>query len=173
MYEMRRAKQAMKPAALVLSSGDVLADRRYERAKAYAAEGDRAAAADLLMQALERAPRFASGWFALGEIRAEAGERPGAIAAFRAALAADPSDCHDAALKLARLDAGDPADAMAPGYVRTLFDQYAANLDHALVEGLGYRGPALLRAALRAAVAARQRPFRFARALDLGCGTGL
>jgi predicted TPR repeat methyltransferase len=163
----------MKPAALFLSSGDVLADARYERAKAYAAEGDRAAAADLLMQTLERAPRFASGWFALGEIRAEAGDRVGAIAAFRAALAADPSDCHGAALKLARLGAGDPADAMAPGYVRSLFDQYAANFDHALVEGLRYRGPALLREALRAATAARQRPFHFARALDLGCGTGL
>jgi len=163
----------MKAAALFLSSGDVLADRRYECAKAYAAEGDRAAAADLLMQALERAPRFASAWFALGEIRAESGDRVGAIAAFRAALAADPSDRHGAALKLARLGAGDPADAMAPGYVRSLFDQYASNFDRALVEGLGYRGPALLRDALRAAVAARRRPFHFARAIDLGCGTGL
>jgi predicted TPR repeat methyltransferase len=163
----------MKPAALFLSSGDVLADRRYERAKAYAAEGDRAAAADLLMQTLERAPRFASAWFALGEIRAETGDRVGAIAAFRGALAADPSDCHGAALKLARLGAGDPADAMAPGYVRSLFDQYAANFDQALVKGLGYRGPALLRAALRAATAARRRAFYFDLAIDLGCGTGL
>jgi predicted TPR repeat methyltransferase len=174
MYEMERAKPAaMKPAALFLSSGDVLADRRYERAKAYAAEGDRAAAADLLMQALERAPRFASAWFALGEIRAQDGDRVGAVAAFRAARAADPSDCHGTALKLARLGAGDPADAMAPGYVRSLFDQYAANFDQALVEGLGYRGPALLREALRAAAAARRRSFHFARAIDLGCGTGL
>ena len=64
----------MRPAALFLSSGDVLADRRYELAKAYAAEGDRAAAADLLMQTLERAPAFASAWFALGEIRAQGGD---------------------------------------------------------------------------------------------------
>ena len=113
----------MKPAALFLSSGDILADARYERAKAYAAEGDRTAAADLLMQALERAPRFASAWFMLGEIRAEAGDRAGAIAAFGGALAADPCDRHGAALKLARLGAGDPAAAMAPGYVRSLFDQ--------------------------------------------------
>jgi predicted TPR repeat methyltransferase len=161
----------MKPAALFLSSGDMLADRRYERAKACAAEGDRAAAADLLMQALERTPAFASAWFALGEIHAETGERVDAVAAFRAALAADPSDCHGAALKLARLGAGDPA--MAPRYVRSLFDQYAANFDQALVAGLGYRGPALLRDALRAAAAARRRAFYFGRAIDLGCGTGL
>jgi predicted TPR repeat methyltransferase len=174
MYETARAKPApMNPTALFLSSGDVLADRRYERAKAYAAEGDRAAAADLLAQALERAPNFASAWFALGEIRAQGGDRAGAVDAFHAALAADPSDRRGAALHLARLGVGDAADAMTPAYVRSLFDQYAANFDRALVEGLGYRGPKLLLEALRAVVAARQRPFRFARALDLGCGTGL
>jgi predicted TPR repeat methyltransferase len=174
MYEMKRTKPAaMKPAALFLSSGDVLADARYERAKAYAAEGDRAAAADLLMQALERAPSFESAWFALGEVRADGGDRAGAVDAFRAALAADPNDRHGAALQLARLGAADAASAMTPGYVRSLFDQYAPHFDQALVEGLGYRGPELLREALRDACAARQRPFHFARAFDLGCGTGL
>jgi predicted TPR repeat methyltransferase len=174
MYETEPAKPAaMKPAALFLSSGDVLADRRYEQARGYAADGDRAAAADLLMQALERAPGFASAWFALGEVRAQGGDVAGAVDAFRAALHADPSDRHGAALQLARLNAADPAAAMTPAYVRSLFDQYAANFDQALVEGLGYHGPQMLREALRAATAARDRPFRFARALDLGCGTGL
>jgi predicted TPR repeat methyltransferase len=164
----------MKPAALFLSSGDMLADRRYERAMAYAAEGERAAAADLLTQALERAPGFASAWFALGELRAQGGDPGGAIEAFRRALEVDPSDRHGAALQLARLGAADPAAAMTPAYVRSLFDQYAANFDQALVEGLDYRGPQMLREALRAATAAaRGRPYRFARALDLGCGTGL
>ena len=163
----------MKPAALFLSSGDVLADRRYELARAYATEGDRSAAADLLMQALERAPNFASAWFALGEIRAQGGDRDGAVDAFRAALTADPRDRHGAALQLARLGVGEPGEVMTPGYVRSLFDQYAANFDEALVKGLGYRGPQLLREALRAVAARRHRLFRFARALDLGCGTGL
>jgi predicted TPR repeat methyltransferase len=174
MYETGRAKPAaMKPPPLFLSSGDVLADRRYERARGYAAEGDRAAAADLLMQALERAPAFASAWFALGELRAQDGDRAGAVEAFRGALAADPNDRHGASLQLARLGAADPAAAMTPAYLRSLFDQYAANFDQALVEGLGYRGPQMLREALRAATAARGRPFHFTRALDLGCGTGL
>jgi predicted TPR repeat methyltransferase len=174
MYEIESAKPAtMKPAALFLSSGDVLADARFERAKAYAAEGDRAAAADLLMQALERAPAFASAWFALGEIRAADGDRRGAITAFRAALAANAADRHGAALQLARLGAADPAAAMTPGYVRSLFDQYAPHFDQALVERLCYRGPGLLRDALRAVCVPRKRPFYFVRALDLGCGTGL
>jgi predicted TPR repeat methyltransferase len=163
----------MKPPALFLSSGDVLADRRYDRAKAHAAEGDVATAADLLAQALERAPGFASAWFALGEIRAQGGDRAGAVAAFRAARAADPADRHGAALHLACLGAAEPAAAMAPAYVRALFDQYAPDFDRALVEGLGYRGPMVLCDALRAVAAARHRPFRFERAVDLGCGTGL
>lgn len=162
----------MKPAVLFLSSGDVLADRRYERGRAFAAEGERTAAVDLLLQAVERAPNFASAWFALGEIRAQDGDRDGAAEAFRAALAADPSDRHGAALQLARLGVGEPGEAMTPGYVRSLFDQYAASFDAALVQGLGYRGPALLREALNA-VASERGPLRFARALDLGCGTGL
>jgi predicted TPR repeat methyltransferase len=163
----------MTPPALFLSSGDVLADRRYDRAKAHAADGDVVAAADLLAQALERAPGFASAWFALGEIRAQGGDRAGAVAAFRAARAADPADLHGAALHLARLGAAEPAAAMAPAYVRALFDQYAPDFDRALVEGLGYRGPTVLYEALRAVAAARRRPFRFERAVDLGCGTGL
>jgi predicted TPR repeat methyltransferase len=174
MYESSTAKPApMTPPALFLSSGDVLADRRYDRAKAHAAEGDRAAAADLLEQALERAPDFASAWFALGEIRAQQGDRAGAVAAFRAALAADPADRHGAALHLARLGDAEPAAAMAPAYVRALFDQYAPDFDRALVEGLGYRGPKVIYEALRTVAAACGRFFRFERAVDLGCGTGL
>jgi predicted TPR repeat methyltransferase len=106
-------------------------------------------------------------------MRAQGGDRAGAVQAFRAALAADPADRHGAALQLARLGAGEPGAAMAPAYVRSLFDQYAPNFDQALVEGLGYRGPELLREALRAVAAARHRQFRFSRAVDLGCGTGL
>src|SRR6266571_18366 len=95
----------MSAPTLFLSSGDLLADRRYERARALEADGDLAAAADLLAQALERAPGFVSAWFALGEVRAYAGDRAGAVAAFRSALAADPADRHGAALRLARLGA--------------------------------------------------------------------
>jgi predicted TPR repeat methyltransferase len=61
---------------------------------------------------------------------------------------------------------------MSAGYVRTLFDQYAGRFDAAL-ENLVYRGPSLLLAALAQACEASGRTMRFARALDLGCGTGL
>ena len=45
---------------------------------------DLVAAADLLLQATELAPGFASAWFTLGEIREQLGEREAAVAAFLA-----------------------------------------------------------------------------------------
>ncbi len=159
-------------APLFLTSGDLTADRRYDYARDLLARGDAAAAADLLAQAVEIAPRFASAWFMLGELRAQAGDRDGALAAFRQALAVDPDDRHGARLHLMRLGA-EPLAAMPAAYVRAVFDQYAPRFDHALVEGLSYRGPELLRAAVRTACDARGRLPHFARALDLGCGTGL
>jgi predicted TPR repeat methyltransferase len=151
---------------LFISSGDLIADRRYDLARGYAADGDLAAAADLYAQAVELKPGFASAWFALGETRAALGDGEGAITAFGRAHAADPDDRLGARMRLASLGAADPATKELHGYVRTLFDQYAPRFDRAL-EDLGYRAPALLRDAVVAHGA------RFGTMLDLGCGTGL
>ncbi|MGB6551759.1 MAG: methyltransferase domain-containing protein, partial [Xanthobacteraceae bacterium] len=62
---------------------------------------------------------------------------------------------------------------MTETYVRRLFDQYAGRYDAALTEHLHYRGPALLRDAVEAAMRAAKRPMHFRAMLDLGCGTGL
>jgi predicted TPR repeat methyltransferase len=160
------------PVRLFLSSGDLMADRRFDFARDLQLKGDRAAAADLLLQATELAPGFASAWFALGEIRQRLGEREQAIAAFRKARDADPDDRHGAGLRLMLLGA-EPLSAMPPAYVRTLFDQYAPKFEAALVDDLGYRGPALLFKAVLSSHAAVRRPAFFRRTIDLGCGTGL
>jgi predicted TPR repeat methyltransferase len=151
---------------LFISSGDLIADRRFDRARGYAADGDLAAAADLYLQAAEAAPRFASAWFALGETREALGDREGARAAFERARAADAQDRHGAALHLARLGGADPASGALHTYVRTLFDQYAPRFDRAL-EDLSYSAPALLLSAIT------KHRARFGTMLDLGCGTGL
>jgi len=158
---------------LFVTSGDLLADRRYKSAVELAARGDFAAAADVLAQTVEIAPRFATAWFALGAIRDRLGDRDGAIAAFVQASNADPEDYHGARLQLARLGAGEHAPAMTDTYVRRLFDQYAARYDAALTEHLHYRGPAVLREAVEAAMHTAGRPLHFGAMLDLGCGTGL
>jgi len=160
------------PARLFLSSGDLVADRRFDFARDLQLKGDLAAAADLLVQATELAPRFASAWFTLGEIREQLGQRDAAIAAFRNARAADPDDRHGASLRLMLLGA-EQLSAMPPAYVRALFDQYAPKFESALVDDLGYRGPALLFRAVLAARHAVRKPAFFKRAIDLGCGTGL
>jgi len=114
------------PARLFLTSGDLVADRRYEFARDLQLKGDLAAAADLLRQATDLAPGFASAWFTLGEIRDELGERNAAIAAFEKARDADPQDRHGASLWLMRLGAQE-LSAMPQAYVRTLFDNTRRN----------------------------------------------
>jgi predicted TPR repeat methyltransferase len=158
---------------LFVSSGDLIADRRYKWALDQAGRGDFFGAADVLMQTLELAPGFATAWFALGAIRDRLGDRDGAIAAFARARDADPEDYHGARLQLARLGAGDATPAMTETYVRRLFDQYAGRYDVALTERLHYRGPAILHDAVQSTMRAAGRPMHFDSMLDLGCGTGL
>ncbi len=150
------------------SSGDLIADRRFNHAAALAADGDVAAAADVLEQALDVAPGWAAGWLTLGEWRQRLGETAAAVAAYGRAATLDPAGCLGADLRLAALSAAPMPDAMPAGYVRTLFDDYAPRFDQALVERLGYDAPLRLAASL-ASLGER----RFAHALDLGCGTGL
>ena len=153
---------------LSTSSGDLIADRRFNHAAALAAEGDHAAACEVLEQALDRAPEWAEGWLTLGEWRQRLGDPTAAIAAYGRAAALDVSGHLGAPLRLAALAAAPTPESMPNTYVRTLFDDYAPRFDRALVEGLGYEAPQRL-----AAMLTRLGERRFANALDLGCGTGL
>lgn len=150
-----------------MSSGNLIADRRFATAQALRAEGDFVGAADVLTQALELAPGWREGLFTLAETLAQAGQTDAAVNAYRTYLTVDPTDSLGASVKLFLLDSTAPG-ALSPAYVTRLFDEYAPRFDTALVERLKYRGPALLREAVE-----RVAPGRFARVLDLGCGTGL
>ncbi|MFA6266694.1 MAG: methyltransferase domain-containing protein [Pseudolabrys sp.] len=153
----------------IQSSGDLIADRRYEWARGLADDGDFDAAAELLADVVMLAPGFAAAWFALGEAREKLGDRAAAVAAFEQARAADPLDAHGAAVRLARLGALPPV-AMPIGYIQSLFDGYAPKFETSLVGNLGYRGPQILLDAVKRAL---DEPVHFAHAVDLGCGTGL
>ena len=160
------------PARLFLSSGDLMADRRFEFARDLQLKGDLPAAADLLMQAIELAPDFTSAWFTLADIREQLGEHDAAVSAFQKARASDANDRHGAGLRLMRLGA-EPVSCMPQAYVQTLFDQYAPRFESSLVDELGYRGPKLLFHAVLSVRAAARKPAFFKCAIDLGCGTGL
>lgn len=165
--QMRR----MSPVPVQRSSGDLLADRRFDYAMAAFDDRDFAAAADLARQALELTPDYAPAQALLGRARGALGED--AVPALRRALELDPDDPLGVRLDLARLGLVPEGAAITPGYVRALFDDYAPRFDRHLVKNLGYRGPELVHDALRSACTRRGRAFRFRRGLDLGCGTGL
>ena len=152
-----------------LASGDPLAERRFAYARTAADQGDFRAAAEVLEQALERAPDWAAAWFALGEARERLGEIDSAASAFRSTLGADPADSQGAAVRLALIGRGDAPPSLPAAYVARLFDQYAPRFEAHLTGTLGYRAPALIAEAMSAAAPGR----RFASALDIGCGDGL
>jgi predicted TPR repeat methyltransferase len=153
---------------LILTSGDLVADRRYAWAQDLEEKGDIQGAAEVMEQALELTPHFATGWFALARLKEKLGQTAAAAAAYQKTREADPEDRQGALLGLVRLRAAE-ASGMPAAYVRTLFDQYAPQFDESLLQGLSYSGPAQLLEAVEAAAGGR----RFHALLDLGCGTGL
>ncbi len=155
------------------SSGDLLADRRYEWGAGALKEQDFEGAADLFAQVIERAPEWAPAHLALGDALAGLGDRAWAQAAWAEAARLDPSGILGAGLKIAALGAADTPATAPREYVRALFDEYAPRFDAHLRGALAYRGPELLLGAIERACEATGREYWFDRCLDLGCGTGL
>lgn len=151
---------------LRLTSGDPIADRRVAYADGLAEDGDPAAAADLMAQAMDLVPGWSAGWFRLGEWRHAAGDVAGAVTAWERARVLDPSDALGAGLRIDLTRSVPLSDTMPPAFVRTLYDAYAPQFETALLGALGYRGPDMLRDAVMG-----HAPF--GRVMDLGCGTGL
>jgi predicted TPR repeat methyltransferase len=163
----------MRHALSLASSGNLIADRRYDYAQGLIAEKDHAAALDLLEQTAELVPTWAPIWFALGEIHQQLHQNEQATKAFERAQSLDPMDHLGASLRIAQIKGGAADQAMSPAYVAALFDQYADRFDDHLTKTLNYQGPEILFAELQNFCVQNKRQFRFDRALDLGCGTGL
>ncbi|MBB4183865.1 putative TPR repeat methyltransferase [Sinorhizobium terangae] len=152
-----------------LSSGDLIADRRADYAKMLAEAGEPQSAAELMAQALERAPDWAAGWFRLADYEEKSGRKEAAIEALRNTLRLNPEDIFGAGLKLALLGAAETPVQPPSVYVERLFDDYAERFDKALVEKLEYSVPEKLAALIDRTTGGR----RFHHVTDLGCGTGL
>lgn len=152
-----------------LTSGDITADRRAEYAKMLSENGDHAAGADLMAQALDLVPGWAAGWFQLGEIAEKAGDKERAVQALRKTMELDRNDTFGATLKIAKLEGKVPS--LPPSaYVAQMFNDCADRFDESLVEKLNYTIPAKLAALIDRHVGTGHKFFD---AVDLGCGTGL
>lgn len=116
--------------------------------------------------ALSHDSRLGQAWSRRGALLKDMGRHAEAAAAFRQAIA-HGDDPQLNRYFLAALDGEDPPSTPPPGYVELLFDGYAEKFDEHLVQVLNYQAHRVLVDQL----AALGR--RFARALDLGCGTGL
>ena len=134
-----------------------------------AVEKDFAAAAEVMAGAVEAAPHWAAGWLLLGDYRSELGDSDGAMAAYRRVEALDVDGEFGVALKLAAHGGGLLPGGTDRPYVEALFDDYAPRFETELVDSLGYSVPPVLGQMIAAALAGRS----VARAVDLGCGTGL
>ncbi|WP_425073062.1 methyltransferase [Sagittula sp. S175] len=153
---------------VLLSSGDLAADRRAAFAESMAHLGDLPAAVEILQQALALAPNWHAGWFRMGEYLKAAGALDEAAEAWGRAIEADPSDPLGASINRDLIRPQPISESMPSAFVEMLFDQYAPRFETSLCDKLEYRGPELLLEAMQASGLTQ-----VARALDLGCGTGL
>ncbi|UNZ50628.1 class I SAM-dependent DNA methyltransferase [Agrobacterium tumefaciens] len=151
------------------SSGDVIADRRADYACMLAEGGDYPAAAELMEQALELAPRWTAGWFRFGEYHEKAGETAKAVAAYEKVAELDTEGLFAAELKLAVLGAAETPEQPPSRYVEGLFDDYADRFETSLVEKLDYSVPQKLAELIGKAADGGV----FDTIVDIGCGTGL
>jgi predicted TPR repeat methyltransferase len=157
----------------ITTSGNLIADRRYEYAQSLLAENDFATALDLLQQTTELIPNWAPLWFTIGETYLNLEQPDMAIEAFQHAKMFEPTDRLGAGLRIARITGSETNQAMSPEYVAALFDQYADRFDTHLTQALQYRGPEILFQSLHQYCSEKNQNFHFDRAVDLGCGTGL
>ena len=132
-------------------------------------QGRLAEAAAAHRRAIAIDPDFAAAHYNLAATLQDMGRFDEIVALYRRCLELDPGN--ESARHMVAALSGETTERAPEDYVRNMFDGYAPGFERHLVEVLEYRVPALLRAAVdRLAGAA---PRRFARALDMGCGTGL
>ena len=95
------------------------------------------------------------------------------LAAHAFALAVEYDNSNESARHmLAAVTADATMTRASNDYVKALFDDYAGNFEHSLVQELGYTGYERLRVGFDRAFADQPIP-KFKKAVDAGCGTGL
>lgn len=134
-----------------------------------AAQGRQDGAAAAFERVVALHPDSVQGHWCLAESCRKLGQSERAARHYTTCLRLDPADRIGAGLGLAQVGAAPLPDRAPDAYVRQLFDDYASHFESALVERLGYCGPAQMGDVL-ARVLERRNGLMI---LDAGCGTGL
>lgn len=158
------AKEAYRRVTL-LAPG--MADAWYNLGICLRDEGAFEAAAQHFRTAIERQPNFLRGYETLGRLLYRLGRFEEAAEVYGRWLTLEPDN--PVARHMAAATSGSNAPARADDkYVADLFDRFAPRFDSNL-QGLGYRAPELVAAALGQFIS----PAASLDVLDAGCGTGL
>lgn len=164
--KLGRAEDALALLAEALAQEPGNVEALGHRATALAELGRLQDALAATGQVLALAPGLGPAWSLRGSLLKELGRWDEAAQAFEQAIA-QGADPQLNGYYLASLRGGTPPSAPPRLYVENLFDGYAGDFEQHLVEVLNYQAHRVL----GDGVQRLQR--RFARALDLGCGTGL
>lgn len=143
-------------------------DALYNLAGSYRDNLQHREAKDTYRQVLRLAPDHLPANNNLAYLHHLDGEFDLALACYRKVLEENPQ--HQAAAHMVAALTGENASGSPDAYVRDVFDSYAQHFEKSLVEELGYCVPGLLRDFHDRTVGGARR---YARGLDLGCGTGL
>ena len=139
-------------------------------ASALAELGRKQEALEHVSKALALKSQLGPAWSLRGTLLREMGDVQEAILSYELAIAnggnAELNNFYLAALK----GSGGPPVAPPRAYVENLFDAYASTFQQHVSGVLGYRAPQVLAEGVRQI---KHSAPRLARALDLGCGTGL
>ena len=154
--------------ARLLALDPLHARARADRALALLRAEDFGAALGAARRAQVADPALPEAIARSGQARARSGQAEAATRHYRRYLLIDPADAAGARRDLARLGTIDTSQAMSPAFVGGVFDGYAARFDTHLTRRLRYVGPSVLADLLRSIPV---QPV--ARAVDLGCGSGL
>ena len=173
LRETGAAREAVEVYRRLLDQGAEQAEIHYNLGLALWESGARDEALGAFRRAIELNPGLLTAHHNLATALTTLGRGDEALPSFRRALEIEPGN-ENAGHMLAALT-GQTTPTAPASYVRELFRSYAPHFDRDLTENLGYRVPELLREAAARAADNQGRPpgARFARALDLGCGTGL
>lgn len=128
-------------------------------------------AATAYQAALDITPETVGALHNLGAVLIKLGRKDDALAALRKCVELNPG--HDKARHMLAALMGETTETAPREYVQDLFDNYAHKFDQHLQEVLEYKIPEYLRCSVDRLLSGKTGRNRFAKALDLGCGTGL